>query len=689
MQDPTPTTPEPTLYRLGKKSAFWAALTPTLGGLRPGWRLGIAARGRGGKLIAPLVETGGQRVLASVTVRGEVYALPIDRHEARRGGGLTLGGKRKLGTDGTTVDWEMRWMPLAGEEGAFTVEMRLRATPRRTGTLHIHLRTPLFQPEGWQSGAARMRGQGAACLWSAHHGHFLSAAADVAVEETERGGLALDWPAFAFGGGKLVRFSVRFGAANSLAEACARTVTQHAALLADTLNPLNTVTRLDPTNTVAKLTAPDAYAVQGAERLYLKPPSGGDEGSFYAGLPHDPAGALAAVYQRNRLHPAEGRDTLVRYGTRGLCADFQVMGRENGPEPNKGAFWDKMTCGVGTDSEDGPTHGLASNARLARHLFALAAATGDPLAHQSGLNIGQWLLLKQNEAGFYDGARVHATRGLSTDGRVIPQPCALDGAEAIRAFVSAYQATQSEVWIQAANRVAHALLETRGRDFDCLAPSQVASVILSLIALDAESPQPRLRTALHEWGSWLRALPLSANLPSLNADGLHAGLYECADAGLHLWNLTRDFAYLRYAFAALDLVPDASRERSWRAIALHQSALLSLAALLPETKLNFAAPSVMLDWRTFSPDPAAAPSLTVTPVGETAWADWLPLVCRATDQLLLLVLAPPGIESVTVTKSGRQPLLRDLRTGRLDADAPLGFIGKEKWGRAGLFVVDP
>lgn len=688
MQD-TPTTPEPTLYRLGKKSAFWASLTPTQGGLRQSWWLGIAARGRGSKLIAPLVDTGGQRVLASVTVKGEVYSLPIDWHEAQRGGGLTLGGTRKLGTDGTALDWEMRWIPMPGEEGAFTVEMRLRATPKRTGTLHIHLRTPLFQPEGWQSGAARTNGGGAACLWSAHHGHFLSAAADVAVEETERGGLALDWPAFPFGGGKLVRFSVRFGVAQSLAEARAATVTQYAALVTEKQHLLDTVTRLDPAGTVARLTAPEAYAVQGTERLYLKPPVDGEDGSFYAGLPHDPAGALAAFHQWNRLHPADGVETLVRYGTRGLCADFQVMGRDSGPEPNKGAFWDKMTFGVGTDSEDGPTHSLASNARLARHLFLLTEATGDPLTRQSGLNIGQWLLLKQNEAGFYDGARVHATRGLSTDGRVIPQPCALDGADAIRAFIAAYHATKSEVWIRAANRVAHALLEARGRDFDCLAPSQVASVILSLMALDAESPQPRLRTALHEWGSWLRALPLSADLPSLNVDGLHAGLYECAEAGLSLWTLTRDFAYLRYAFAALALAPESSRDRSWRAIALHQSALLSLAALLPEAKVNFAAPSVTLDWRVFAPDPAAAPSLTVSPTGETAWADWLPLVCRATDQLLLLVLAPPGVEAVTVTKSGRQPLLRDLRTGRLDAAAPLGFIGKEKWGRAGLFVVDP
>ncbi len=689
MQDTPSTTPEPTLYRLGRKSAFWATLTPAPGGLRQSWWFGIAARGRGGKLLAPLVDTGGQRVLASVTVKGEVYALPIDRHEARRGGGLTLGGSRKLGTDGTVVDWEMRWMPLAGEEGAFTVEMRLRATPKRTGTLHIHLRTPLFQPEGWHSGAASLSGSGAACLWSAHHGHFLSAAADVAVEETERGGLALDWPAFAFGGGKLVKFSVRFGAAGTLAEACAGAVTQHAALFAGTQHPLAAVTRLDPAVAAARLTAPEAYAVQGTERIYLKPPVGGEEGSFYAGLPHDPAGALAAFHQWNHLHPAEGLGTLVRYGTRGLCADFQVMGRDRGPEPNKGAFWDKMTFGVGTDAHDGPTHGIASNARLARHLLTLAGATGDPLARQSGLNIGQWLLLKQNEAGFYDGARVHATRGLSTDGRVIPQPCALDGADAIRAFIAAYHATQSEVWIRAANRVAYALLEARGRDFDCLAPPSVASVILSLMALDAESAQPRLRTALHEWGSWLRALSLSAALPSLNADGLHAGLYECAEAGFGLWTVTRDFAYLRYAFAALALVPEASREHSWRAIALHQSALLSLAALLPAAKVDFAAPSVALDWRVFTADPAAAPSLTVVPTDEAAWADWLPLVCRATDQLLLLVLAPPGVEAVTVTKSGRSPLLRDLRTGRLDAAAPLSAIGKEKWGRVGLFGVDP
>jgi len=33
--------------------------------------------------------------------------------------------------------------------------------------------------------------------------------------------------------------------------------------------------------------------------------------------------------------------------------------------------------------------------------------------------------------------------------------------------------------------------------------------------------------------------------------------------------------------------------------------------------------------------------------------------------------------------------LCDLRTGTLDADAPLAPIAKESWARVGLFTVDP
>ena len=67
----------------------------------------------------------------------------------------------------------------------------------------------------------------------------------------------------------------------------------------------------------------------------------------------------------------------------------------------------------------------------------------------------------------------------------------------------------------------------------------------------------------------------------------------------------------------------------------------------------------------------------------------LPLVCRANDQLLLLLLAPPSVEAVTLWKNGKRPLVRDLLTGTLDTATSLHFMGKEKWARVGLFTVDP
>ncbi len=419
----------------------------------------------------------------------------------------------------------------------------------------------------------------------------------------------------------------------------------------------------------------------------------GEEGNYFAGFPHEPAAALKALWDRNRFHAADGIPRLVRFGARGLCADFQVMGRAGEPEPNKGAFWEKLAGGAGADCAGGQTHSLLSNARLARSLFLLHEETREALLRQSALNICHWLLLKQNERGFYDGARVHATCGLENDGRFLPQPCSLDGAEAIRAFVLAYRASQNDVWIKAAWKIANFLLESRLREFDALSPATVAGVVLSLLALDGEAPNPRLRAALHEWGAWLRVLPLCPDSPALNPDGLHGGLFDCAQAGFACFGLTRDLAYLRYAVSALSLVPSASRAASWRSIAAHQTMLLSLAGLLPDSKLDFDAPSATLDWRVFAPDPAAAPFLRLQPAGgpsEGVWVDWLPLVCRATDQLLLLVLAPPSVEAVTLWKNNKHPLVRDLRTGTLDTDTRLAPLAKDQpWARIGLFTIDP
>jgi len=683
---------EPVFYKLGRRGGLWATLTPSAG-LRQTWQLAISARGRGGaKLVAPLLETGPLRPLATVTIKGEAFPLTIDWHEQKRGGILGIGGARKVGTDGGTLDWEMRWLPAFGADGAFRVEMRVRTTPRRVGSLRIDLPAPLYQPEVWMIPEASLRGHQAVCARSAYSAHFVGLTMDCGEAGwNEGGGFYADLPPFSLGGGKLVSFGLGFGPAESLADARAALVTQYAAHAGAALHPAVVLPLLNPAEVVGRLTAAEAYAVQGMERLYLKSPIAGEEGTFYAGFPHEPAGALKALHDWNRLRETPEIPRLLRFGAGGICADFQIMGQEGQPEPNKGAFWDKRTQGMETDYADGATHGLLANARLARHLFLLHAAGGEPLLRQSALNICQWLMLKQNEAGFYDGARYHATCGLPTDGKVLPQPCALDGAEVIRAFVLAYQATRTEVWIKAAWKVAQFLLDGRLREFDERAPVAVAGVISSLLALDAEAPNSDLRAALREWAAWLRVLPLRPDSPALNYDGLHAGLFDCAQAGFALFGLTRNLADLRYAFAALHAVPLESRLASWRTVAAHQSALLSVAGLLPHAGIDFDAPSLTLDWRVFAPDPAAAPFLRVEPVGsgENIWADWLPLVCRGTDQLLLLVLAPPSVEAVTVCKNGKAPLLRDLRTGIVDAAAPLHSIPGDPWARIGLFTVDP
>ena len=302
------TEPEPILYRLGRKSSLWAAFTPGGHGLRRTWQLAVAARNRGGaKVTAPLLETSVLRPLATVILKGEAYPLTIDWHESRRGGQLALGGERKLGTDGGTLAWEMRWLPQVredktGEEGAFRVEMRVRTTPRRSGALRIDLASPLYQPELWAIPAVTESGHSAGSAWSAYSAHGVGlVAGDGEAAWNEAGGWTLDFPCFPFGGGKLIAFGLRFGAAKTAAESRAALVTQYAGWAGPILHPLASVTPLDPTEAAQRLTAPDAYDVQGMERLYLKPPTDRDAGSHFAGFPHEPAGALKAFWDWNRL----------------------------------------------------------------------------------------------------------------------------------------------------------------------------------------------------------------------------------------------------------------------------------------------------------------------------------------------------------------------------------------------------
>ena len=689
-------TDDETAYRLGPtKAGLWLAFTPAGHDLNRTWQMQVSARGRGGaKILAVLLQTTALRPLATVTVKGQSYPLTIGWHERKRGGMVCFGGGRKLGQSGDTLDWEMRLRLDPGGDSSCGVrcwgEMRLQTTPRRSGDLHLSLHVPLHQPEHWTLGTAAMHGHCAQMTHSAYQRYavqFTALEEDAGWDEASSSFEAA-CKRFPFGGGKVLRFGLGFSPAACATEARATLVTQYAALADAALHPLDDLPALYPSEIAASLADPARYAVQGAERLYLKLPTSEDTETFHAGFPHYPLDALRALWDWNRFHPSEETPRLVRYGATGIAADFQVMGQGGSAEPNKGAFWDKKTGPAGTDFAGEATHGIAANARIARGFFGLHEALSEPLLRQSALNICQWLILKMNDAGYYDGERVWGTRGVSSDGKVQSSPCSLDGAEAIRPLVMAFRATRNEVFIKTAWKIANALLATRMREFEGASPTGVAGVVLALLALDAEAPSPKLRAALHSWGAWLRTLPLSPDASALNSDGLHSGLYDCAQAGFALYALGRDAAYLRYAWAALNAVPDESRAQAWRGLAVRTPALLSLAGLLPNARPDFESVSVALDWRIYAPDPATDAYIRVhAPDGGPIHA--LPLVCRQDDQLLLLVLAPRTVESVSIFKNGRRPLVRDLRTGVLDSEARLHPIGTETWAQAGIFTIDP
>ena len=683
-------TPSEIVYNLGKAADPTHALSAVLtaSGQKSEWLLQIRTRKSGRREHVVLLETSITRPLATVTVGGETYALPIGRHERKRGGILCVGGTRKTGTDGSGLEWEMRWLPDPNCPGRFTVETRVRATPKRTGDLRVSLRTPLHAPQVWTLGAAAQNND-CAQLVSSEYSHQAIAFAALDADagwNGEAGCFDLHARRFALGGGKCVRAQIAFLPAPDQAAPRAALAALYAGFASARLHPLDGLPALDPLPAAQWLSDPAHYAAPGVERLYLALPNA-DPDTVQAGAPHFPLDALHALAQWDRFHPNPDVPRLVRYGAVGIASDFQVMGRANEPEPNKGAFWDQKRAGDLCDEHGQAAHGIGANARIARSLFLLHETTPELLLRQSALNICQWLILKMNEGGWYDGAHVHATEGRAVDGRIIPQPCALDGAEVIAPFVLAFCATRNEVFIKAAWKVATALL-ARMAEFDDCPPPVVASVLRALLMLDAEAPHARLRAAIASWGALLRALPLCPSARGLSADGLHSGLYDCAQAGFALFAHSRDLDFLRYALHALSLVPASSQHDAWRALASHQAALLSLAALLPQSRTDFNRCAVSLDWRTYAPDPAAKQHVQVRGSGNLP-VHFLPLVCRASDQLLLLILAPPSVESVSILKNGRRPLACDLLSGAFDTDTRLHAPGGVAWARVGLFTIDP
>lgn len=690
-----------TVYRLGKKTNLWMTFEPTGSELNPTWTLQLTARNRGGsKILAALWESTALKPIASVTIKGETYPLTIGWHCMKRGGTLRFGGQRKTGTDGGTIAWEMQVKPLDdcrkvvdAPRNSFEIEMRLRSTPRREGRVVVHFHTPLYRPEVTSLPAAAARGHCAMVAWSGYHKHAVGfvALSDVDDEvgwEESGGGFRIAHNGFPFGGGKAIRFAAHFAAVDTPSEAKQLLSDEYAGAAAALLHPMPTLRPLDPSTVIDRYAGLSAFRTIGIERLYPKPPVESGEDTFYAGQPHYPLEMLSALWDWQRLHAHREIPRLVRFGATGIATDFQVMGRDGQSEPNKGAFWDMQTPDGFSDFAGGMTHGVAANARIARSLFLIHEALCEPLFRQTGINICQWLLLKHNDAGYYSGDRANATCGQPVDGKLTGDPFSLDGVISILSFVHAYRATNNEVYIKAARKIADYIGEEWLSEHEPSSTTAIAYVIMSLLALDAEAPSERLRAVIRDWGAALRVRPLNVDAPSANYDGLYAGAFDCAQAAFRLHVLESDPDYLRYAFSALSAIPQPAFSTSWRTVRAYFDAMLSIAGVLPDFEPNFDALQVKYKWTVFAPDQAVENYLKVTSPKEEP-VDTFALVSRVNGQVLLIVLAPPSVDHVTVLNNGKRPLLKDLFTDNVDNDAPLHPLLGENWAKVGLFTIDP
>lgn len=718
-------------HRLGK-SHYWLKFTREEHGLSSSWRINAwqkPPRAPKRNYAIPLLDISPQHPLLTLSLGEESFPLLIDHWDAERPGYILLCGQRKLSSDGQVVAvWAARIrLRSAGQQVVLDFDLSVRVTPppKAKASLRIGIGVPFFRPYVRAHPTALRRGEHANAVWSDRVSCAVTFVAPPKADPerpawTDRGALTCVLPEIGVSGRGSISCSLALKPARTIAQAHAALVDHYARVRPLALpepEPWAMTLREAASHAVALITDKGSYDVKGTERVYLRPPvlrmelGHADRPSYFAGFPYFPVDAARAMADWNALTGDEPARRLAALAARGIAADFAVMAREGECLSNKGAFWDRLTipadsiipCYSNAYGDD--CHGIVSSARIARSLFEVFAATKDALFRQTALNTCHWLMLKQNGDGYYDGDHIHGSRGMVYGGNNL-----LAGAEAIRPLVMAFRVTSNEVFIKSAWKIADHLLQTLVPELSAPAlftrrppgeeqtapapdsPVALASLILALLDLDSEAANNRLRDAVHLAGSWLRSFTFDPRTePDLDYDGMSGGLYECAEAAILMFNLERDPAWLQLGLRAIRSVPIDARV-SWRSVPAFLLSLFGLLPLVPGGAIDWHHRSASLKWQKYEVDDATHEYVTVSSAdpGEPAPVDFLPLVCRQDNHILLLVLSDNPIERVGIVHNKRSPIVRDLVTKEmLTGPVPLhrfAFGGKHRYG---LFTIAP
>lgn len=716
--------PEPILLRLGKKSALWAELTPHGRGTSQTWDFQISTRGRGAKVIAVVLGTAVTRPLVTVTLGRETYGLHIHTAKAIRGGGFAIGGTRKVAISADPLQWEMRWIPLDGLIDSFDIELRLKLHSKLRAEVTVSLPSPMVALSHWSDSGASESGLSATVSWSSYSKIAVGVVTSldgqsVSAYDEDAKCLTLNRTGFPLGGIKPLRLSLHIDQSADFDLACDG-LQRHLASVAETHLPsASRVAHIEPSIAAMRLIEPEYGIRAGTQRIYLAMPEFGNANeAVYGGAPYYPLEALVEGWNFNLFVKNDCIIRLVRFGSLGIASDFQVMGSSDGQEPNKGAFWDLKRGGEAECFNGRPEHSIASNARIAVAFFHLANLTAEGLCKQSAINACQWLLLKQNEQGYYSSATILGGDSAGTAGKPGSLPCDTEGAEAIAAYVMAFRATNSEVWIKSAWKIATHLIERYSSGYAELSILALSQLITGFAYLDAESPNLKLRAPLRSWSEALRVRIMTAerassapNIAALpdelgdNDDDAQesADVVELScpfdwsdnmelvfgiDALVRMFLIERDPKLLRAAFLCLSRCHAFFLRDAWPAMKLWRTMLLSLVGMVPDSTAQFDSLTVVVGWRKFEPDAMVTPYVKVTTLAGTGNMMAMPLVCRATGQLLVLVLGEGDVESVNIGRNGKCCIMRDVIKGTIEDVAELHFLPGGRWGRYGIFIIE-
>jgi hypothetical protein len=707
----TETTADGVAERRIGKSSYWVLITQEPLGSAQTWRIAILkkpARASKGNPPTRLIYFSPQNPLFTLEIDGQRFPLVISKLSTSRVGKVVIGGTRRVGESlCKVVTWTATLTP-SDDAGTATiaVDARFRCTGATGQRLVVGVRVPLalYQPSLIKNALPDVPGISTAALWADRAETaiaMLIPSGDASPINLVEGILTAEITDVDPRGKTPLILSIALRSATSEIEAqqLIRTRTAESALL--TLPDLSLAPRslLDASRRGIEHLLDSKNCTQvGKERWYFR---ASGEFDYGPGFPYFSIETAPVLMRWNKFYGNEVAERIARLTSRGVASDFAVIVGDAIAEGNKGAFWD---CAAGAPGaliystfNHKNQYGIASNARIANALFDMYDESPDALLRQAALNTCHWLILKQNHVGYYNGPFVDASTGSFTKSRAN-----FDGLLAIRPLVAAFRACGNEVFIKSAWKVANYLKNniSSGIDAFCLydlgteqnCPIALSAAVHAVLDLDHEAPNESLRkiiSILSDHFAMCRFDTLGHNC--LNYDGACSGSLECAIAALRLFSFTGNLKWFHLGCTLIKHVVELG-VTNWRIADATLSLLVSLGGLLPGATVDIKTLSVTLAWCKFAPDAAAAQYFDVRDQLRNP-VDFIPLVCRETNQTILLILPTADIFLLQIVKRNsvygrRIPVFDLVANAHCSLEAPTHALPFDL-GRFAVIRIDP